>query len=249
MSRPSHARTIGASLIALLAALLMLPGPSACAAPSASSRFWGYYQLTDGAWAFATTGADQQTPADGSVEGWRYAVGDLATPRLPRAVATFEQACATTPATPDTKRVGVVIDYGRQADAPEGAGEPPAARVACAQVPTAATGAQVLAAVAEVRVEDNLVCGVDSFPATGCFEEVATPSPEVTAADEPVTLATAAPGEQAHSGDAAADQQDDQAEQDSGAGVLTWVALAVVLLAVVAALWLSKRRRGSHEGR
>ena len=42
-------------------------------AHAAAYRFWGFYQLTDGQWAFAQKGSDQIVPKDGSVDGWRFA--------------------------------------------------------------------------------------------------------------------------------------------------------------------------------
>lgn len=239
------------TLVAMLP-LLLASGPAA-ASPSASSRFWGYYQLTDEAWTFARTGADQSIPADGSVEGWRYAAADLSTPRYSRANVTFEQACGSVSPVAKTKRVGVVIDYGRPADAKDASAKPPAPRVACTQVPTEASGAQVLAAAADLRSEESRVCGVDSYPATGCFEEVATPAPAAAAPDEPVTLAAVQPNNaagttvtassQAATTQEAAVEQDANTQPDAGPGMLTWVAILITLVVIAAAIWLSLRRR------
>ena len=54
-------------------------------AHAAAYRFWGFYQLTDGQWAFAQKGSDQIVPKDGSVDGWRFAVADVNDVRFPRA--------------------------------------------------------------------------------------------------------------------------------------------------------------------
>ena len=60
-------------------------------AHAAAYRYWGFYQLTDGAWTFAQKGpATRPSPTDGSVDGWRYAVADEASTRYPRAVLTFD---------------------------------------------------------------------------------------------------------------------------------------------------------------
>ena len=67
-------------------------------AHAAAYRFWGFYQLTDGQWAFAQKGSDQIIPEDGAVDGWRFAVADVNDARFPRATLTFEQICAATPA-------------------------------------------------------------------------------------------------------------------------------------------------------
>lgn len=258
MSRVLHPPRHGASTSSLRAAILtlivMLPllasGP-ATAAPSASSRFWGYYQLTGDAWTFASTGAEQTTPADGSVEGWRFAVADFSAPRYPRAIATFEQACGAVEPVENTKRVGVVIDYGRPADAAESSVTPPAPRVACSQVPTEATGAQVLAAVADLRIENGIVCGLDSYPATGCLEDVATPAPAAAAPDESVTLAAqpSSAAEPAATEEAADQSQNADSTPDAGPDTLTWVAIVLTLLVIAAAIWFSLRRRQSSAAR
>jgi hypothetical protein len=140
--RPQH-RPVGLALLVLaVAGLLLGPVPSASAA---NYRYWGYWQLTGGSWAFAQKGPDQLVPVDGSVEGWRYAVDDGSGNRTPRAVLTFEQLCGSTPAPAGKKRVGVVVDFGRAVDGEAGA-TPPAPLATCAQVAPAATGAEVLAA-------------------------------------------------------------------------------------------------------
>lgn len=248
---PRHGAPTSALRAAILTLIAMLPlmlvsGP-ATAAPSASSRFWGYYQLTDNAWTFASTGAEQSTPADGSVEGWRFAVADASTPRYPRAIATFEQACGSVPPVENTKRVGVVIDYGRPADAADPSATPPAPRVACSQVPTEATGAQVLAAAADERIENGIVCGIDAYPAAGCFEDVATPAPAAAAPDESVTLAAqpSSAAQPATTQEGAAESQDAHPESSAGPGMLTWVAILLTLLVIAAAIWFSIRRRQS----
>lgn len=149
-------------------------------------RFWGYFQWTDGAWTFAQIGPADATPTDGAVEGWRYAVAG-AEPRFPRADGDFELICGSTDAGPDEKRVAVVIDYGTEADSEDGS-EPPAAEGACAVVPQDATGADVLADVTEVRLDDaGLTCGLGGYPQQGCGGAVSTPAP--TGPEETVELA------------------------------------------------------------
>jgi hypothetical protein len=71
-------------------------------------------------------------------------------------------------------------------------------------VPTAATGQDVLDSVADVRedAKSGLLCGIDSYPATGCGDQVktapkvASPEPEVEfaiAADTPTPTPGASP--------------------------------------------------------
>lgn len=47
-----------------------------CECKNASSpgcKFWGYYQLREGAWTFASRGASDRIVKDGDVDGWRFA--------------------------------------------------------------------------------------------------------------------------------------------------------------------------------
>jgi hypothetical protein len=223
------------ALLAVLAGVMVALLPNA-AANAAAYRYWGYYQLTDGQWSFAQKGPDQTTPADGSVEGWRFAVADESSSRMPRATPTFDDLCSSTKAQEGKKRVGLVIDYGRKADSADGT-EPPEPVGKCAVVDTAATGQEVLASVAELRVENKLVCGIDGYPASGCGDEVTTVTPEAQAADQPVDIAL--PGDKAATSDSAAKEDDD----DSDVG--TWVGIGVAVLAVAGLALVALRRRGT----
>ncbi|MDN5796602.1 MAG: hypothetical protein L0H79_12715 [Intrasporangium sp.] len=236
----THRRSLRAVLVALLAAglgLLMI-----APAHAAAYRFWGFYQLTDGAWAFAQKGADQTVPKDGSVEGWRFAVSDTSGARYPRAVLTFEQVCGQTPAVSGQKRVGLVVDYGRGADA-EDAATPPAPAASCAVVDSDATSLDVLGTTGGLRVEKGLVCGVDGYPAAGCGGEVGTVSAQAKAADTPVSIAVPAATPTAAAPAPAADPAA-AADQPTSAG--TWAAYIIVAVLVIALIgYLLLRSRAS----
>jgi hypothetical protein len=221
----------GAAIVLVLGLLLAVLLPAG-AASAAAYRYWGYYQLNGSTWEFATTGPDQTTPADGGVEGWRFAVGTEEVTRFPRATPTFDDVCGETEAETGKKRVAVVIDYGREADTADNT-EPPAAAGRCAVVDDEATGLEVLSAVADVRTGDGLVCGIDEFPATGCGDEVKTVSAEAEAADTPVTL------ELPEADKTAAVSDDD----DSNAG--TYIGIGVVLLAGLGVGYAVSRRRSA----
>lgn len=227
---------VAAVLLALVAAVVAPAAPASAAA----YRYWGYFQLQDTTWGFATKGPDQVTPADGAVEGWRFAVAGETDARMPRATATFADLCGDTAAEAGKKRVGVVVDYGRAADAEDGK-EPPAPVGKCAVVDTRATGAEVLAAVATVRAEGGLVCGIDSHPGSGCGGEVKEVSPEAQAADTPVQLAAATAGATADAGQAPATDTD-----EGGTSALTYAGLALVLAVIALAIVAAARRRRGH---
>lgn len=185
---PKRAPALPATALAALIAVIALILPSTAHAASVY-RYWGYFHLDKGAWTFAQTGPDGAKPADGAVEGYRYAVGDMTTTHVPRALLTFDAICAATAPKADTKRVGVVIDFGRDADARDAGAQVPTPFAACAQVPTAATGSDILKAVSQVRVEGGLVCGIDGYPATGCSDTLAAVPAAAKAADTPITIA------------------------------------------------------------
>lgn len=183
LPRPvSPARLLPLLLTALLLALVAVPLLGASPAHAASYRYWGYYHGTSkGTWAFATTGAAAVKPADGAVEGWRFAISGDTDARYPRVTPNFATVCADTAAAAGKKRVAVYIDSGIAVEAPTGS-TPPAPAAACALVPTGWNGAQVLASVEKVRESKGLVCGIGGFPSTGCGDAVqkppAVPSPE-----------------------------------------------------------------------
>ena len=222
LSRTNLSHPRAAALAAVVGLLLAVLLPAS--AQAATFRYWGYFQSSGDSWQFATKGADQTKPADGSVEGWRFAVGTEGDTRMPRATATFEELCGDTEAEAGQKRVGIVIDYGRAADHEDGA-EPPAPVGHCAQVDTAATGAEVLSDVAEVRSQDSLVCAVDQVPTKGCGGEVKNVSAAAKAADTPVELQT----EQA-----SASSPDGAKAEDEGSRTGTWIGIGVAVLAVAA---------------
>jgi hypothetical protein len=228
--RLSVRRTGALAVLLGLAMSVLLP---AAAAHAAAYRYWGYYQLTGDTWTFATKGPDQTTPADGSVEGWRFAVGTEGTSRFPRATPAFADICGTTSAGAGDKRVAVVIDYGRAADTADDT-QPPAAVGRCAVVAKAATGLEVLSKVAEVRSDKSLICGIDGFPASGCGDEVKTVSAETKAADTPVTLKLPA-----------AKKTPSATTSDDSSHTGTYVGIAVAVLAALAVAAATIRRRGN----
>lgn len=221
-----------AVLLAVLAGIVVALLPNA-SANAAAYRYWGFYQLVDGKWTFAQKGPDKITPADGSVDGWRFAVGTEAVTRMPRAVPSFDDLCGDTKPVAGKKRIGEVIDYGRTADSADGK-EPPKPVGKCAVVDEAATSADALAAIAQPRVANGLVCGIDGWPATGCGDEVKNVTAAANAPDDTVTLALP--------GDA---KKADTAKKDDGSDWGTWVGIGVAVLAVLALAGVALRRRGA----
>ncbi|MGA8211834.1 MAG: SCO2322 family protein [Nocardioidaceae bacterium] len=237
-------------LVAAVVAALLL-GPFLGTAQAAPGyRYWNYFHVSGDGYAFATTGPSGFVPDDGSVEAYRYGLSTGASGLEPRTAAStygVGDLCADQQAGSGEKRVGVLLDYGTEADAPDGV-TPPEPRAACAVVPTAATGQQVLDAVSDLRVEDQLVCGIDGYPAAGCSVTVKNP-PAADAAGtvEFIVPAAATPGAD-EAGAPTSNQADDQQAADSQEDGFSWaLAGAAVLVVVLAggALVLSRRRRAS----
>ncbi|MGV1009887.1 MAG: SCO2322 family protein [Dermatophilaceae bacterium] len=232
---PARSRRGVLVVLAVVAAgLLALFGPAG-SATAANYQYWSYWQLTNGAWTFSQQGPQQTVPADGSVEGWRWAVDDGSGTRTPRAKPTFEQLCAATTAGTGSKRVGVLIDFGREVDGGGTTPQPPLLAT-CAVVPTAATGADVLAGVASVRTDKSMVCGIQGFPATGCGGEVATLTDAQKAADTPVALPSPTPTPISASSAATS-------SSGSSTSVVTVVAIGLAVVLVVVLLVMGSRRR------
>ncbi|MEV8536568.1 SCO2322 family protein [Streptomyces sp. NPDC051211] len=216
-----------ALLVALLLGVL-LSSP----ALAAGYRYWSFWDGgTGGRWTYATQGPSLVRPADGEVQGFRFAVSkdDSVQGTQPRVAADFAAVCGTTPAVPGKKRVAVVVDFGVPADAPAGETPPQdAPRTACAQVPPEATAAEALAAVAKpLRYNASaLLCAISGYPRQGCGEQLSDSAPNPSAsAPSPSTPPQSSPS-----------------PSDSGPSVGLLAGIAAVLALAAAALWQSRRR-------
>lgn len=221
----------------LLAAVFLLAAGGA-PAQAAGYRYWSFWDRDGGKWTYATEGPSTARPADGDVQGFRFAVSqDSADAARPRGTAGFAAICSGTEARGGDKRVALVLDFGVAADAPSGE-TPPAPRTACARVPSDATTAEALAAVAKpLRYNtDALLCAISGYPHQGCGEQVAADG-----------------GDRADQGqgkdkdtDKGADSSAAAKDSDGGGpsvGLLAGGAVVVVLAG--AAVWQARRRRNA----
>lgn len=168
----------GVVVVALLAAV----GP----ARATEYRYWTYWSSTGGAWTFSPVGPGSALPADGSVQGWRFAQstvrGQGAQPRI-AADEAFDRFCGPGAAPSGMKRIAIVFDFGESSEAPPGQ-SPPQPRGTCAVVEQRATGSQVLTQAADVRTERGLVCAIGGYPSGECApavtEETAPSAPPRT---------------------------------------------------------------------
>jgi hypothetical protein len=189
-----------ALLLTLLAASAPLFLGGAQAQASTSYRYWAYYLgASSGGWNYASRGPATDFPADGDVQGWRFAVQAESADLPPRAAPNFASLCSSTAPVAGRIRVGVVIDFGTATDAP--AGDPPPAGpvVGCVVVPAGASGIAVLdAAVGSggVRIgtgsDTGLVCGIAGYPRAECAVAVANPKPPAPTPSASATATTSA---------------------------------------------------------
>jgi len=171
------ARALRAATAVLLAVAAVVGFQLAHPSPAdaTSYRFWTYWTGGDGGWTFATVGASR-VPADGSVEGWRFAISAASSSASPpRTSRSFDSICGSMSAAAGSKRVALVVDYGTTTDAPPGDAPPDGVVTHCALVATSANGYAVLDEFTSLRVEGGLVCGIGGYPARGCGEVVSDP--------------------------------------------------------------------------
>jgi LPXTG-motif cell wall-anchored protein len=226
-------------VVALVGALLSVVGTAHAAT---GYRYWNYFHVKNGAYQFATTGPSGYVPKDGSVEAYRYGLSGGTQGLHPRTAAstyTVADICKGKKAGSGQKRVGVLIDYGTKADAASGQ-TPPAPRAGCAVVAANANGQQVLDQVAQLRVQKQLICGIDGYPVSGCSVTVkdAPAAPADKSVDFTLPAASGSSGSSSTGGSSA--------PSTGGGGGVAWplvgVAAAVVVLGG-GGLLMARRRR------
>jgi hypothetical protein len=176
------------SLVIITFLFAFLPISSANA--ESAWRYWSYWQLNDGVWEMAMTGAADVAVEDGQVQGWRYITAgiEVGAEFAPRTDETFETICADVPAKDGIARVALVVDYGDASDYSNetDAQAVPPTQTACVEVAAGDPSSVLLSSAFESREEGGMVCGVNNLPSTGCGEEV-----EITPVDEePLTTSS-----------------------------------------------------------
>ncbi|MEY4291390.1 MAG: hypothetical protein RL130_1332 [Actinomycetota bacterium] len=163
-------------VIAALSASHMIAAQSSSAATK-GWRYWGYFQASPGAteWKAAMTGPTVDIE-DGAVEGWSFVFSSDDVPsEAPSIKPNFAQICGKTKKDPDTKRIALVIDFGKRAYAPKGE-KVPRTIVRCVTTAKASQGIDVLGQVVKVRAASSgLICGFNGYPKKECGVEIETP--------------------------------------------------------------------------
>ena len=190
-----------AVIVATLAAVTVAVAPPAHAATA--YRYWAFYVAAGDSWNYSQRGPAFEHPADGEVQGWRFAAQSPGSQDLlPRYRPDFAILCANTPAQQGQLRVGVVIDFGVPADAPPGQQPPSQVFTGCVRVPDGSTGMDVLNAAVgagNVRIGTGryvgLVCGISGYPKAECAAAAAaaaTATPATAVTTEPAAPAPTA---------------------------------------------------------
>lgn len=188
--------TRSARIAALIVATTVVLMGSAVPAQAASSyRYWSYWKNVGGTWQFSDKGAGTYRPIDGSVQGWRFAISEGAnsSTRPPRSNLTFDQICQGVQAETGQRRIGLVIDYGTTADAPNGE-RPPSLTSQCAVIADGQTSIQVMSAakIAFRASATGFICGISGYPRNECGVPIANPvdarTGKSTSAEENVVI-------------------------------------------------------------
>jgi hypothetical protein len=140
-------------------------------------RYWGYFQAVadSSQWTPSLTGPSTKLK-DGAVEGWSFsASNDVVPATAPSDEADFATLCADTPQAAGKIRVGLVVNFGPEAIAPNNE-MPPNTILTCALVKKNATGIDVLNATVTVRNDKSgLLCGIEGYPKSECGPEIDMP--------------------------------------------------------------------------
>jgi hypothetical protein len=141
-------------------------------------RYWGYFQAAPGAseWKAAMTGPTVDIE-DGAVEGWSFVFSSDDVPQAaPTTKPDFAKICGKVKRDPDTKRIALVIDFGKKAYAPKGE-KIPKSIVRCVTTAKSSQGIDVLGQVVKVRAAaSGLICGFNGYPKRECGVEIETPA-------------------------------------------------------------------------
>lgn len=237
------ARPALGALVVLLLALVFVAGTARTASAADGYKYWNYFHVTGGKYVFAQTGPADFTPKDGTVEAYRYGLSTAADGLAPRTDATtftVDDICSGTTAKAGQKLVGVLLDYGTADDA-DGGAAPPEPKAVCAAVPTSANGQQVLDAVADVRLDKSLTCGIDGYPVKGC--SVTVKNPPAAATEQSVDFAL--PKTASDDSTASPAASDVTASDSSGFPWTLVVVVMVVLVLAAGGLVLSRRSKNA----
>ncbi len=172
-----NSKLSGVIALALLITASITLSPAANAADK-GWRYWGYYQAAPGAktWTAALTGPTVDIK-DGAVEGWSFVFSSDDVPSIaPSIKPNFAAICGKVKADKDTKRIGLVIDFGSQSYAPKGE-KVQKSFTTCVRTAKTSQGIDVLGMAVKIRAaKSGLICGLNGYPKRECGVEISTPA-------------------------------------------------------------------------
>lgn len=172
-----NSKLSGVIALALLITASITVSPAANAADK-GWRYWGYYQAAPGAktWTAALTGPTVDIK-DGAVEGWSFVFSSDDVPSIaPSIKPNFAAICGKVKADKDTKRIGLVIDFGSQSYAPKGE-KVQKSFTTCVRTAKTSQGIDVLGMAVKIRAaKSGLICGLNGYPKRECGVEISTPA-------------------------------------------------------------------------
>jgi hypothetical protein len=170
-------KSLRAFSLALILASTQVLSISSSHAASKGWRYWGYFQAAPGTstWKAAMTGPTVDIE-DGAVEGWSFVFSSDDIPSAPPTTKpSFKSICGKTKRDSDTKRIGLVIDFGNPAYAPKGE-KIQKTIIRCVTTAKSSQGIDVLGQVVKVRAASSgLICGFNGYPKKECGVEIETP--------------------------------------------------------------------------
>ena len=162
--------------ITLISTISSLVTPTAQAAEK-GYRYWEYSQAAPKTtqWITAMTGPTVDI-SDGAVEGWTFVFSSDAVPSTaPRVKPDFKSICAGVKYDKNSKRIGLVIDFGSPIYAPKGE-KIQKTITKCVRVSNESQGIDVLGQVTKIRTQGSgFICGIAGYPAKECGVEIPTP--------------------------------------------------------------------------
>ena len=148
--------------------------------------YWSYWQGDTGTWKYALVGPATSPAIDGAVDGWRFTLGSDGKATRPVLAPDFASICGATAKPDNAVRVAVIVDNGSATTA--------VPTSYCSVVETGLTRMSALGAVAELRLNNGFICGVNGVPESGCGDAVDVPiSPAVASASVTPTRTATAP--------------------------------------------------------
>ncbi|MGH1552802.1 SCO2322 family protein [Streptomyces sp. L7] len=138
------------------------------------TRYWSFWDRTGTHWTYATQGPSTARPADGDIQGFRFAVSEDSADAKPRARPPTSRPSAPTPRPWKGKSASPSSSTSVRRPTPRPTKPHPPPAPPAPTVSPDATTAEALASVAKpLRYDTNaLLCAIGGYPEQGCGEQI-----------------------------------------------------------------------------